>query len=456
MFLLAVFLELQFSANGKLTAQTSDDTTALYLDIPLIDLPYQSFAARATGNFLQGYANPGMHLSLAMSDNLYSTAHLGIQSIVHSKSTFLDILFSNGIAMAFDLVTLYTPLGSRWLHEEYHRAVLTRREIGSFDDMNTFPFGKNEISVRKIPDSDLIHLSDNHKADFRRLMTAGIEGQYHQVRTLQLENFLFRKDLPNLPLYWISTMSSLIYVMESSTDYFDKVIDETTRNEGPDISKRDFTGPDFTAWADALFNPEKPYIDRGIHPSGTGIDRYIRPSELTDEETAYLRKQGNLQLLNLISPNLYGFSRIRLKSTESGDFYGNFALRHILTPSGNDISLDLFYQTPLNTYLVTLHGYSNKDHTFPGIEAVLIDKTLITKTLYMTARVSTWLQPEDLSFTADNGTFGGLLGVRLSYAAGSFFPYMEVEGKTRGWVMGNEFLDPDASIRFGCTIRMMK
>ncbi|NJL76755.1 MAG: hypothetical protein HC892_18765 [Saprospiraceae bacterium] len=202
--------------------------------------------------------------------------------------------------------------GYGWLHEEYHRAVMTRREINSFNDMNTFPFGDVSISVRKVEDKDLIHLSNNHKSDFIRLQTAGLEAQYHQIQTLQKNNFYYTQDLPHIPLYWLSTMTNIVYVNQSgSADYFDKLIDEANETEATDVSKRDFTGPDFTAWANALFNPQKPYEDRGVHPSGVGVNRYIKPSELSVEELNYLQKQGNLQWLNLISPHLFGFPKIK-------------------------------------------------------------------------------------------------------------------------------------------------
>ena len=60
-------------------AQTISDTTGLYLDFPVLDLPYQTHAVKTTGNFFAGYANPSMKQSLAMSNNLYSSAHWGIK-----------------------------------------------------------------------------------------------------------------------------------------------------------------------------------------------------------------------------------------------------------------------------------------------------------------------------------------------------------------------------------------
>jgi hypothetical protein len=453
--LTTILVLLLFKQVSLAQTQNKADTVGLFLDFPLVDFPYQRYAANTTGNYFSGYANPSMQQSLAMSNNLYSSAHYGIKKIVKTKNEFLRILFSNGIAAGFDAFTFYSPLGYGWLHEEYHRAVMTRREINSFNDMNTFPFGQTTVSVRKIKDEDLIRISDNHKSDFIRLQTAGLEGQYHQIQTLQKNNFFYNQDLPHIPLYWLSTMTNIIYVNQSgSAEYFDKLIDEVNQSEGSDISKRDFTGPDFTAWTSALFNPNRPYEDRGIHPSGLGINRYIKPSALNGEELKYLQRQGNLQWLNLLSPHLFGFPKIKLKSTEKGDYFGSFAVRHLLTSFGNDISLDIFYQTPKNNFFIALHNYNNFNSTFFGLEGAIIDKPFLNKKLLVSGRSLIWTQPKNQSFTTNEASLGGMLNIKGSYSLGRWFPYIEVEAKTRGWVMGNVFLEDNISLRFGVNVRI--
>ena len=435
-------------------AQTISDTTGLYLDFPVLDLPYQTHAAKTTGNFFTGYANPSMKQSLAMSNNLYGSVHWGIKKLIKTKSEFQNILFTNLIATGFDLLTFYTPLGMGWLHEEYHRAVMTRRGINSFNDMNTFPFGKSLVYVRKVRDEDLIMLSDHYKQDFRRLMIAGNEGQFHQIQTLQKNNFFLNQDLPNISLYWMSTMINIGYLMQSGSDTFDQMIDESNEQDGADISKRDFTGADFTAWTDALFNPDKPYTDRGIHPSGVGINRYIKPSQLSDEALTYLQKQGYLHWLNVLSPHLFGFSKFRFKSNENDDYYSNFAIRHLLTPFGNDITLDIFYQNQEYNIFVTLHNYNNFHSSFIGIECAIIDFRYLNNKLFFTGRSMFWTQPKDQSFFTKQHSIGGMLGIHLSYRLGCWFPYIAVDAKTAGWVMGNPYLEKNISVNVGLSLRM--
>lgn len=187
--LTAVFSILLLMQVSFAQTQNKADTIGLVLDFPLLDLPYQRYATNTTGNFFAGYANPSMPQSLAMSNNLYSSAHYGFSKLFESKNLFKKNLLTYIFTTGFDVVSLFAPLGTGWLHEEYHRAVMTRRTINSFNDMNTFPIGKEVVSVSRVKNEDLIRLSNRYTSDFIRLQTAGIEGQYHQIQTLQKNNF---------------------------------------------------------------------------------------------------------------------------------------------------------------------------------------------------------------------------------------------------------------------------
>ncbi len=453
-FLSTVLMLFAMNQVSLAQSQNQAQSVGLILDFPVLDFPYQRYAANTTGDLLSGYANPSMSQSLAMSNNLYASAHYGIKKLIKPKNKFVRALLQNGIAAGFDFFSSYIPLGMGWLHEEYHRAVMTRREINSFNDMNTFPFGKAAVYVRDIKDEDLIRLSNNHKSDFIRLQSAGLEAQYHQIQTLQKQNFYYNQNLPHIPLYWLSTLNSIVYVLDSGNgDYFDNLIDEANPKE-KDIAERDFTGPDFTAWASALFNPDRPYEARGKHPSGVGINRYIKPSDLSQEELDYLQKQGSLQWLNVISPHLFGFPKIKFKSSPKGDYFGSFAVRHLLTSFGNDISLDVFYQSPKNNLFFSLHNFNNLNTAFWGAEAALIDQKLLNDKLLLSGRGMIWTQPENQSFTTKESSFGGLFSLRGTYAFGQWLPYVELEGKTEGWVMGNVFLEDNISLRGGISLRL--
>lgn len=431
------------------------DSLALKLDVVAVNLPYQKYSTNATGNFIRGVMNPSMSQSQSLSNNFYSTAHWGVKQVVNVKSEFLEILLQYTGAAAFDLLTSSVPLGSGWLHEEFHRAVLTKNEVNSFNEINSFPIGQPTVSVNRIMDEELAKIADANSPEFARLMSAGLEASYLQIRNLQMDNFYFAQDLPHLPQYWLNTFNNIFYVNQSGDEnYFDELIDEANRKEADNISSRDFTGPDFTAWVHELFNPEVPYAARGIHPGGVGFNRYIKPSSLAQEELEYLRKQGNLQWLNLISPNLYGFPRIRFLVNESGAYFGNFAVRHLLTPYGNDISLDIFLQTPQRNWFLGLHNYNNFSRAFYGVEVGIIDEKLVIEEWRFSTSFHLWMQPQELAFRTSDATPGAAIDLQVSKLFHAWAPFISISAKSQGWLAGNLFLERNISMRLGLSYRL--
>lgn len=455
MFKIGILIFALFLIRPDAKAQTKPDTIKLQLDFPFADFPYQTYANKTTGGFLSAYINPSMSQALAMSNNLYSSAHYGVKSLFRGKTRFKTELNRNLAALGFDIFSSYIPFGNAWLHEEYHRAVMTRRGVNSFNQIYTFPFGKATVSVNKVKDDDLILLSDTYNKDFRRLLVAGMEGEYLQIRKLQQNNFFHNLGLPHIPLYWLSTLGSISYLNDlSGSTYYDELIDQANQVEFS-IESRDFTGPDYTAWASALFNPQRPYEDRGPHPSGVGINRYVKTADLNTQELNYLKRQGQLHWLNVFSPQLFGFSKLRLKSAENGTYYGNFALRHILTPFGNSISLDLFYQTPKNNFNFLFHNYNNLNRSLLGIESAIIDKKVYDKWMF-SGRGIVWTQPASQSFAEDNARLGGAFNIRNSLSLNGFYIYFDVEAKSAGWLMGNMFLESNISLKMGLNVRLPK
>ena len=107
-------------------------------------------------------------------------------------------------------------------------------------------------------------------------------------------------------MYWLIKLNSLTYVVSGNSTEVDELTDEFNQKEGRDIKARDFTGHDFTAWVYDLYRPREAHQEHGIHPSGVGLDRYIKFSDLTSDERTFLRRQARLQWLNLLDPHLIG------------------------------------------------------------------------------------------------------------------------------------------------------
>jgi hypothetical protein len=447
-----------------LTAQNYDERLihpALKLDLPLFDLPYQIEAMNTVGyGFFSGYANPSMGQSLAVTADMFSGFHYGMKYFYENsniKDMWRNIIYYCGIPLG-DILLFYLPGGDGWLHEEYHRAVMSLYGVNSFNGMNLFPIGASIVSVSKIKDEDLIRLKEKSPPDFVRLPAAGIEGEYLLINRLQRNNFFYNQGLFHEVLYWMVTLNSHFYIGASLDSNKVDVETEKMNKIEKTILSRDFTGFDMTAWVYDLFRSDEPYEARGIHPSGTGINRYRTTKDLSDEEIYYLQMQINLHFLNYLSPMLFFQKSVRLGD---GGLAGNFAIRHLLTSFGSVLSAQFFlkYETFNNeTFNIAFayHSYLNYRNYFPAIEVELVDYPLYLGRfgMFLSPRLIIGTQPEDQKFKTGSHEFLGSFGLRADFIISKYFlPYFDFNIKTDGWVTGNEYLDNNVSIKMGISAR---
>jgi hypothetical protein len=476
--LLALLLQAFVQPSTTFAQDSSVDSveTPLYqpkllLDFPLLDFPYLGSAARTTANhrlnqpagasgtvnasdYVRAYNSPSMRQATAITKSVHSTGYFLSNALWYRwvkptnwKRRLLNRLGANVTAAISDNIFNRYPFGSVWLHEEFHRNTMTLRGISSYNTI--WDIGRFTGKVSQVKDEDLIRFKAQYPAEFIRMHAAGIEGQYVLLQSMQKDNFFYQTHYPNILFALVQTKNAVDYVgLAGDRELGAKALQSIQENEGPDMAERDFTGLDLNAWVYDLFRPQEPYGARGIHPSGNGILRERFPNQFTDEEFAYAQKVGKLQYLNFISPHLLSISRIKV----SKNFAFNFALRHYLTSFGYDAGGDLFLKIKDKNILFTWHGYHNKDHFFPGVEAHLLDLPvrLSAKTLPLTLRTMLWLQPKDQQFYTDQGQAGGLIYAQLRYPLSrTWQPYLEVEGKTQGWVAGNPFLPANLTVRAG-------
>jgi hypothetical protein len=211
--------------------------------------------------------------------------------------------------------------------------------------------------------------------DMIRMYESGIEG-YILFSDRMLRNVFFY-DLHNLSNWtalfstWFGALGKvgIGLVADSGLINVDGQIKTQYKNDGGE-ELRELSGFPSLNWVYDLFRPNEPYANRGIHPSGDGIARYITWEQLNDDEKQYLIKQGWLNYLNFISPLLYGFNTFPLGSS---GFEGNFAFHHYLTPFGSDVPAQIFLKKAPVNMLFTYHSYQNYNNYFPAIEAELVE-----------------------------------------------------------------------------------
>jgi hypothetical protein len=458
------------------TFNDSTQSSAVYLELPLLDYPYQIDAAKTVsgenanlGSFLKGYANPSMHLSLAIATDLYSGMHWGIGRLFDTENLSHQglgkrLLFGLSLCAA-DALSFWCPGFLGWEHEECHRAIMSRFHVNSFNEMNTFPIGSELVSVTQVRDEDLARFKQENPTDFIRMEVAGSEGEYLLVEKLRQNNFFYNQHLNNIGLYLLATFNSIGYVKMCSIPSLADVATNDANAKEKAIASRDFTGMDFLGWTYDLFRPSEPYANRGIHPSGIGINRYIKTTDLTHEELTYLKKQGNLQFLNLLSPALIypGLLCIDLNRIPLGSngLFGTLALHHYLTSFGNDISCVIYVCNNHHKGIVGVHSFQNFCRSFPAIEAQMIDyeKAFFSHSLFISPRIMAGIQPLGQGFMTSKAAFLGLAQCKFEFVPSSksrINPFVELSIKSKGWVAGDEFLEDNFTVRCGIASRLLK
>jgi hypothetical protein len=417
----------------------------LRFELPLVDAPF---------SIANGLSAPSMQQSLAVTEAFYEGAHYGIQRAIGRGRLRTPL---NRVATAlFDYYTIAVPFGDAWLHEEFHRAGLSRRGIESYNGTYSLVLGATTISVSGIDDDDLARLKESHPTEFARIGAAGIEGEYELLARLQRNRFFHDSPASHTALAWLTKLNTIGYIMSGVDSTDDDIMQIEKLKESTDIAARDAVGHDFLAWVYDLSRPDEPYRNRGTHPSGEGIDRYVALSDLTPEERGYLERQGKLSILNLVDPTLFGVSGVTVPNAFGrGPLKLNVVLGHQLTSFGHTVNTNLFVRQGRANLFAVLHRYANAARTFTGVDVRLLDwpAQALGRTLTLSPRVSAWQQPAGQRFRAATADLGGLAALRVDYRqAGRLGAFVEVEGKTSGWVSGSVYLDRNVSVRTGVTV----
>jgi hypothetical protein len=406
------------------------------LDLPVVDAPF---------NFLDGdgYLFPSMRQSLEISTGFYQTVHraIGGDKLHEQRWRVWPIA-------AFDVFTTWTPLGSTWLHEEWHRATMSRRGIASYNDVNRFPFGASTIAVSHVTDDDLVRFKRDHPAEHARMSAAGMESQIAQNLHFERRRFFDETSTFDSVVLYMNNINVFFYLRTCGSKEADDSTDQQNEDDWGNVSKRDFTGLDCTAWVYDLFRPDEPYTARGVHPSGVGIDRYIRYSDLDGREKVFLKRQASLSLLNFADPFLYGFNGWKFHAF-GREWTWNARLSHFFTSFGYTVDANLFLKSKERKFLFTIHNGTNNETYFPGVSAEWIDHPLSERWKVSTG-FTLWNQPRNQRVLAKGGEMLASANAKLKFEFSRVVePFIGVEAKTPGWKAGDVFLERNVSVWTG-------
>jgi hypothetical protein len=428
----------------------------LKIDFPIFSLPYQIDTMNSMGyGFFNTYSSLSMNQSIAVTMDVYSAMHYGLKKLNDSldiPNIWKNIIYYSGTAAGILAFAYILPFGYPWMQEEYTRSILSYYGVNSLNGVYSLP-GQ---AVTGFTDSALADFKAKAPYDFIRMNTAGMES-YILFSDLMTRKYFFYDldDLSFVPAL-ITVLLNLGhagagFAQEGGFQNLDNNIKTMYKNDKGQ-TERAIAGFNTFNWVYELFRPDEPYTDRGQHPSGDGsAARYITYSQLTDAERQYLVKQGYLSYLNFVSPLLYGF-----KALPFGDLKANFALRHYFTPFGTDICASVFLKKNHLNMIFTYHNYQNYENYFPALEAEMVDYPLNIGNLKMffSPRLLIGMQPEGQEFKTASPEFLGLFGLRVDFMANNhIFPYIDFTAKTNGWIAGNEYLNANAGVHLGVSLR---
>src|SRR5436190_11941268 len=133
----------------------------VYVQLPVLEVPF---------NTAHGGRWPAMGQSLWLAAGAYEVMHTGLRAIADPYGPSVGQRALGLVLVgAADLLTLNLPPLLAWQHEEWHRAVMANRGIGSFDDIYRFRLFDELVSVSHVRDEDLVGLKLRHPADQVRL-----------------------------------------------------------------------------------------------------------------------------------------------------------------------------------------------------------------------------------------------------------------------------------------------
>lgn len=444
---------------------------SLRLNLPMIDVSHWQNAAFTSANFnkpnsdgkpnfgdwaFSTLKNPSMYQATEWNQNAVKTLAWSSQIMsnqIVKPNTFLkktaNILVGQLLTGSSTYILGGFPFGEGWLHEEYHRAVLATNRVASKDPFDDFSLDLNDGSVKNIYDEALRNFKKNDPHAFNRMLIAGSEGDLYAVRRLQEDNFFYNANLPIELVSIIYTTEATSY-MNSSYAQIDSTNIPLNREDGASVLARDFTGHDYSGWIWHLFKPNVPYDSLGIHPSGVGINRYITSDRLTAQEKKYYDEVKSQYWLNVLSPMLFGFRKIKIKDS----VYVNFAVQYQPTSFGTDKELRLYYMNRSDKFSFALHQYENYDENFYAAEVNWLDiKFKKLKNFFFNTRMLVGTQPRNQEFFTQQSQLFGLISVNTNYTVGkNFGAYVQVQAKTDGWLAGDEYLKSMIRLRTGLSL----
>jgi len=419
----------------------------LRLSVPLVDFPQ---------NLSIPHHFSSMNQALEWSNDFYELSFLGIDALgnkIIRPDTKTRKLSNNIIKYALGLgfskygSELPVPLGV-WSHEEFHRSVLGINDVSS--ENGNWIFGRWDGTVYGVSDLTLDNLKNTAPDNLLYSYVAGVQYEVLLNGKNSLDDFYKTRSISKAALHLYNAWYVHDYFRFSTSSLSDSVKILAPPNESKNPVERDFAGADLTAWVYDMFNPDLPFTSRDMFPGGEGVNRRIGFSDLSQEGQDYLIKQKKLSLLNFLNPSIFFINRIKINQNLSFNFFTQYVPTHF----GNDVAIYIPFEYKRYDLLVNAHRYSNKTNSGLGIGLGIYNYSFSDK-IESDLTINVWNQPG--SFLENSKSLGGNMVLKTRYAfSNSFNGYIQLNGKTDGWVLGNPYLRSNFSVQAGFGYNLVK
>jgi len=163
---------------------------------------------------------PSMQQSLAIAKDSYYLVHAGILSIPYPRAVPKALVyFSDGLLIfGADVLIMFLPAAEGWMHEEWHRSVMSQYGISSYNGIYDLKLFDDLINVSRVKDEDLIRLKRDHPADQVRMSAAGIEGDYSLGVAFDKDRFFFGTRPATTFSEWLTVLNAILYMNDAAFD----------------------------------------------------------------------------------------------------------------------------------------------------------------------------------------------------------------------------------------------
>jgi hypothetical protein len=384
---------------------------------------------------IANYIYPSMESGARMSKSFYNLFFLATDSF--EKNHKITTNLGRGLFMF-----LYNaPLSVSWLHEEYH--IQSLKIVGLYgqkDEINEFKFS-NVYAVYGPSEEDLNYYKKNHSKEWIRSHSAGYEAYVYFTQKVDKDNFFNNErkfdDIAYPVMLWAMTISNQSYLKLTTSSKMDESLDKYANDESSNPNDRDLRGYDFTTWVYDMFRPNLTFDEARLnHPNG-GKLRGVKYSQLNDDEKDYLDKQYRLSFLNYIDPSMFMHPYFDINEAKA-----SFNFKHYLAPFGSLVDLNIFYKKDNIGIHTKLSRAQNYENNFYGMSVGLIDYPIVSSKLFLSADISIFSQPKDLTFKTNDSQTGFKIGAGINY-----YIYKNISlnadmvHKSKGFVVGTASLE---------------